>query len=436
MTTIAQVRSELKTLYDESWAIIAKNGGSITDEMPNEDRTRLAENKAKMLEREPVLDRLIADEGDTQYFAKGRDEYTRPAEQHRQPTTDPRGAFAVSVGSGVVASEEYQAAKRGGLLSQTGFTLRVPVPADVSLAQEAKRAGLERKALVTSVDGNAGAFVVTDRLAGVTNLVRGQLAWLDVLPTQQTTSDLVEWIQQDTRTNNAAPVAEATAGSGTSGLKPESALAYSIQQRGVETIATTLPVTVRILNDAPMLRSTIDDELMYMLSETLEAQTVNGNGTSPNLLGINNVAGIQTIAAGANPADALFTASLAVLFTGGVPANVAVVGVNTFSALRLMRENSATGTLGNYLFGPPNTPGPMTVFGLTVVTAQAMPANTAFVLNATATTLALVERQSPTIESGWANDDFLRNIVRLRAEERAAMVYRRPKGICKVTGLP
>ena len=57
-----------------------------------------------------------------------------------------------------------------------------------------------------------------DRLAGWTELARGELGLLDILPTLTTTSDLVEYIVQDTRTNNAATVAEATATTGTTGL--------------------------------------------------------------------------------------------------------------------------------------------------------------------------------------------------------------------------
>lgn len=436
MPTLADVRTQQKAHFDEAAAILAKTGGTITEETSNEDRARLTELKATMLENGIVEDRLRADAGDSAYFKQGQADYGRPVDGGRPGHGGRADPFSVSVGSGVVASDGYVQAKASGQLTQPGYPLRVPLPASMSLAAEAKRAGMERKTLVTSLDPSGGAFVVTDRLAGYTPAVRGELAFLDVLPTQTTTSDLVEWVQQDSRTNAAAPVAEATASSGASGLKPESGVAFSVVSKPVETIATIIPLTTRILMDAPQLRSVVDDELLYMLRETLEAQCVTGNGASPNLLGINNVPGIQTVAAGANAADALFNAAMAVRFTGGVPATVAVVGVATMAALRLMRENSASGTLGGYLFGPPNMPGPTTVFGLEVVTAQAMPANTAFVLNATATTLALIERETGSIQTGWINDDFGRNIVRLLAELRAVLATRRPKGICKVTGLP
>jgi HK97 family phage major capsid protein len=125
-----------------------------------------------------------------------------------------------------------------------------------------------------------------------------------------------------------------------------------------------------------------------------------------------------------------------VRFVGGVPATVAVLNQAGYEAIRLMRENAASGTYGNYLFGPPSQAAPLTIFGLTVALAQSVPANTAFVLNATATTLALVERMGAAILTGWINDQFTRNMLTLLAEGRWLMIYRRPKGIYKLTGMP
>lgn len=437
MTTLAQVRSELKTLYDESWQIIARNDGKIDDNLSNEDRARLGELKGTMLEKETVLDRLRADEGELERLTKGRDEYGRPVEQHHQPGDTKRSPFARSIGDGVIRSAEYDQARKSGQFNLSRPQLAVQIPGDVDLVEAVKRAdGRAIKTLLTSNDASGGSFVVNDRLAGYTPLARGELAFVDALPTQTTTSDVVEWIQQDTRTDNTAPVAEATATTGTSGLKPESGVAFSLVSKPVETIATWIPSTTRILADAPMLRSAVDDELLYMLRAELEEQCMIGTGTSPQLLGLNVHTGVQAMAAGTNAADAIFNASMAVRFTGGVPATAAIVGPATLGALRLMRENSATGTLGGYLFGAPNQQSPMTVFGLDVLTAQATPATVAFVLNLTATTIALISRQGGTIETGWINDQFVRNMVTIRGELRAVLAIRRPKGIVKLTGMP
>jgi HK97 family phage major capsid protein len=435
--TIPEARAELKSLFDDSFAILAKTGGRLSDATTNEDRAKVEANKANILGLEAKLQALLDDEADSTWLTNGRDQYSQPAERHQQPPSTEQRGYGLSVGHGLIQSEDYAAAKRSGQLNLSMPQLHVALPDGVDLVDAAKRSrGLQQKALLTSNDTSAGAFVVNDRLSGVTSLTRGELAFLDLLPTQTTTSDVVEWVSQTARTNNAAGVLEATLSSGATGLKPESALTYAVNTKPVEQIATHVPATTRILNDAGLLRGLVDDELLYMLSETLESQCVIGNGTSPQLQGINTAAGIQTLAAGTLPIDALFNASLACRFTGGVAATVAVVGATSLAALRLARENAASGTLGNYLLGPPNMPGPMTIFGLTVAVATACPATVAYVLNMTATTIALIMREGGTIETGYINDQFTRNLVTIRAELRAVLAIRRPLGIVKLTGMP
>jgi HK97 family phage major capsid protein len=430
--TIPELNVEIKTLMDEATAILEKHGGLLTESASNEDHRRVQEIKTTVLTREVERDARVAAEGDASFFKSGSARYATASTAHASPTAREYRDLA----GAVMASDEYTRALKSGELSQPRPSLVVPLPRDISLSYEAKRASWATKALVTSADPGGGSFVTPDRLGDVTPYTRGELAFLDVLPTISTSSDLVEWVEQTGRTNNAAAVAEATASSGVTGAKPESAVAYAVRQGGVETIATHIPITTRILQDAPMLDSTIRDELLYMVRETLESQAIIGNGASPNLQGINSAANIQTGAAGANPADAIFHAAMQVRFVGGVPATVAVLNQAGYEAIRLMRENAASGTYGNYLFGPPSQAAPLTIFGLTVALAQSVPANTAFVLNATATTLALVERMGAAILTGWINDQFTRNMLTLLAEGRWLMIYRRPKGIYKLTGMP
>lgn len=434
------LRAEIAKRWTDSETIAKKHSGGVV--LPEHEadwaQTRKLLAEVSCLEsRSSVVDEAEA-------IARRRQRALRdhqtPSEYHRQPEPDDderqhRGRPR-SIGESVTASVEYKTLISSGGIAHQVPPLSVPLGTDWSMVAAAKAIGREIKALVTSNDASGGGFVVADRLTGPTELTRGGLQFLDVLPTIQTTSDLIEWVEQTSRTNNAAPVAEATATSGVSGEKPESAVAWAVQQRGVETIATWIPTTKRILADASMLRSAIDDELLYMVREELEEQTITGNGASPNLLGLNNWPNIQTGAAGANPADSIFNAAMQVQILGGVPATVAVVNVAGASALRLMRENAASGTYGGYLFGPPNQPGPMNIFGLDVAMAPAVPANTAFVLNATPTTLALVEREGANVSTGWIDRQFIRNMLTLLAELRALLIVRRPKGIYKLTGMP
>jgi HK97 family phage major capsid protein len=433
--SLAEARAEIRQLYDEGASLTKKHGGLLTIDVSADDYKRLETIKAELLGLTEKAGALAAAEGDADFFAKGAAEYGTPSERHVQPSVESKRGPR-SIGEAVVRSEAYDVSLKSGLLARQQAHLSVPLGAEWNILEAAKAAGLAQKALITSNDTSGGAFIVNDRLSGYTPLVRQALGYLDILPTLTTTSDLVEYIVQDTRTNAAAPVAEATATTGVTGLKPESALAFSLAQKPVEQIATWIPMTTRILNDAPMLRSAVDDELLYMLRETLEVQTLTGSGTSPNLQGVTTLGTIPTAAAGADPIGALFNAAMQVQIQGGVPATAAALTAASWQALRLARENAATGSLGGYIMGPPNMPGPMSVFGLDLALSTAMPANTAIVGNFTPTTIALVQREGGTIETGWINDQFVRNMLTLRAELRAVQVIRRPKGLFKITGMP
>jgi hypothetical protein len=432
--SLAEGRAECKRMFDECAEILAKYGGRITDETPNDERKKIDDNLAEINGLEIKMGGWKRDAEIAEMVTKGVDAYGRPTEPPPGARLDTR---AVSIGRYVTSSPEYRSALQpGGALTGQRPYLAVPVPPEVSMVDLAIRTAMAHKTLLTSNANSTGVLSINDRLPGITEIAQAGTDFLNILPTLQTTSDIVEWVQQSTRTNNAAPVAEATASTGTSGTKPESALAYQVKTGPVETIATHIPATTRALADAPMLRSAIDDELLYMIRQVLQTQTITGDGNSPNLLGLNNQPGIQTGAAGTDAIAAIFNAAIAVQVNGGVPATDVLLNQTAWAGIRLLRENTASGTMGGYIMGSPNQPGPMTIFGLGSVFVPQLPANTAFVLNATATTLALIEREGGTVSMGWINDDFTRNIVRILAELRALLIVRRPQGIFKLTGMP
>jgi HK97 family phage major capsid protein len=260
--TMAEGRSECKRLFDECAEILSRHGGRITEDTPNDERKKIDDNMAEINGLEIKLGRLKLDDEDSERIARGVRDYGAPA--------DPApGGFehrAVSLGRYVTGRPEYRSSiQPGGALTGQRPYLAVATPPELSLVDLAIRTARGRKALVTSGATSGGAISINDRLPGITSLAQSGTDFLDILPTLQTTSDVVEWVQQTARTNGAAPVAEATATTGASGLKPESAITFAVQNKPVETIATWIPVTTRTLADAPMLRSAIDDELLYMI---------------------------------------------------------------------------------------------------------------------------------------------------------------------------
>src|SRR5690606_5416089 len=138
--------------------------------------------------------------------------------------------------------------------------------------------------------------------------------------------DTIEYVREDTFTNNAAPVAEATATTGTTGLKPESALAYSTQTSPVRTIAHWIPVTNRMLGDAPAIRGIINSRLLMGLNLELEEQMLTGNGSGENLQGIIGVGGINIQGVGSDSVlDAMLKARTQVRVNGLAQPNAYVL---------------------------------------------------------------------------------------------------------------
>lgn len=434
MTTLAEGRSECKRLFDECEEILRPFGGRITDELPNEQRARVSENLATIDGLTVKMGGWKRDEEDAARIGAGIVEYGAPAEKHAQPGTprENRTGDRPSLGRAFVADDRYrELVKRGAWsdpMPRVGHTLALPD--DASMIRE-------MKALVTAVsDTSGGAFIVADRQPGFLAQLYPSLSFLDLLPVVRTSSDLVEWVAETAFTNNAAPVAEATASTGTSGLKPESAAAFQVLSQAVQSIAHWIPITTRAIQDAPQLRGIIEGELLAGLQRALEAQAVTGNGAAPNLQGLMTIGGTQTTPATAPYAEAFFTAQMMVRTNGLVTPNAQVMDAAAWSAIRLARENAATGTLGNYLLGGPGDVAAPTLWGLPVVLSEAMPANTGVVGDFTAQSIVLYERLGGAISTGWINDQFVRNIVTILAELRAALAIKRPLSFAKVTGLP
>lgn len=303
------------------------------------------------------------------------------------------------------------------------------IPLDYSLLQ------LKTLVVGNSVSG-AGAFVMNDELPGYVNIRPREYTFLDIVSRVRTSSDTVDWIKQVTRTNNAATVAEATATTGTSGTKPESAINYERVTQAVETVATWIPITTRALADAPQMQDIINGELLIMLGEELEDQIISGDGTSPNLRGLLNSSILtQATASGTNNLDTLLHMATKIEVSGKFSATDIVLNPVNWETLRLLRENSATATLGAYLMGPPSLPGPMTVFGIPVVKSQGLTAGTGIVGNFTPITHTLFDRQQSVIRMGYIDDQFVRNMLTLLGELRAAFAVKRPYAFCSVTGL-
>lgn len=288
----------------------------------------------------------------------------------------------------------------------------------------------ERKALVTSADGSAGALIVRDRQDDIIAAPDREFWLRDLLNVQGTDSNSIEYVRETGFTNNAAPVAEGN-------LKPESALTFTTENASVKTIAHWIPATRQAISDARQLRAYIDGRLRYGLKLEEERQILYGDGTGENLSGlmtdpaIQDVGYVGDIVAGDNVIDHLRRAMTRVILAG-YPATGLALHPTNWEGIELMKADN-----GQYLWLNVGDQLNPRLFRIPVVQTPAMAVNE-FLMGAYGLGAQLWDREDAEVRVGEPNDYFLRNMVAVLAEERLALTKYRPEAFVTgtLTGAP
>jgi HK97 family phage major capsid protein len=268
--------------------------------------------------------------------------------------------------------------------------------------------------LTTDAAGSVGAMVQPQRVQG-TQLPQRRMTIRALLAQGNTNSSSIEYDKEKVFTNNAAPVAEGAA-------KPQSELQYEDATAPVRTIAHWMRTSVQILADAPALRSIIDQRLRYGLAYVEEAQLLNGSGSGQNIEGLVTAATAYSAPgslSASTPVDVVRLMILQVALAE-YPANGIVMNPIDMAAIEMTKD-----TAGGYLIGDPQGTIQKRLWGLPVVETQAMAVDKALV-GAFDLAAQIFDRQDATVEvSTEDQDNFIKNKVTIRAEERLALaIYR------------
>ena len=285
---------------------------------------------------------------------------------------------------------------------------------------------------------SAGAAVRNDLYAPITDLVGERELTVDDLVTKgQTMSDTVEYVRVTGKTNNASPVVEASAASGTWGIKPESAMTLEVVSTTVKTIAHWIPITKRAASDAPQVRTLVDSFLRYGLEEELEDQELNGAGTGENFEGI-TTAVTQSVASAGTDIDAVVDAIRTVRVTGRRRPNALVINPADWYSTNFLLAKTGDGTnsAANYLVGDPRASIDQlnTLWGLRVVVTEAMAENTALVGDFRFAVRWAREGVSISVSDSHS-DFFIRNLLAILAERRDAFGVLDIQAFCEITGV-
>ena len=247
---------------------------------------------------------------------------------------------------------------------------------------------------------------------------------LDILPMFQTTENAIVYMEETTRTHAAAETAEG-------GTYAESTFVFTERNTPVRKITDSLPVTDEQLADVAMMAGYVNSRLIFGVRQRLDRQCLLGDGTSPNLRGLANLAGIQTQAKGADPVvDTFFKAMVKIRTTGRANPTHHLIHPTDWQGIRLQRTAD-----GVYIWGAPSESGPERLWGLQVVQIDAGTAGTGYTGAFDVSNVSLFERQGVDVAVGYTGTQFTEGKRTVRADTRAALAWFRPVAFCQNTGL-
>lgn len=286
-----------------------------------------------------------------------------------------------------------------------------------SSIQGNKRISVPVNAALISTDIPDGV-VAPQRLPGVDIAPKQRLFIRELIAPGKTQSPAIFWVQQTGFTNNAAVVPENT-------TKPYSDIKFEPKITAVTTIAHLFKASKQILDDFSQLQSLVDAEMRYGLKFVEEQEILFGDGSGAHLHGIipqaskfkaefevKNQTGIDDLRL------AMLQAQLALF-----PASGHVLHFIDWAKIELAKDE-----LGRYILANPSGLTGPTLWGLPVVETQAVAFKGKFLTGAFNAGAQLYDREETNVVISTENtDDFEKNMISIRCEERLALAVKRPE---------
>lgn len=280
-----------------------------------------------------------------------------------------------------------------------------------------KRVSIPVNAALLSTDVADGA-VEPQRLPGIDTAPKQRLFIRDLIAPGRTTSPAIFWVQQTGFTNAAAVVAEGT-------TKPYSDIEFATKITPVTTIAHMFKASKQILDDFAQLQSTVDAEMRYGLKYVEEQEILFGDGTGVHLHGIVPQATAFDPAFSVAQQNGIDDLRLAMLQAqlARFPASGHVLHFIDWAKIELTKD-----TLGRYILANPSALTGPTLWGLPVVATEAAQFRSKFLTGAFNAAAQLFDREDANVVISTENaDDFEKNLISIRCEERLALAVKRPE---------
>lgn len=261
-------------------------------------------------------------------------------------------------------------------------------------------------AISTNVSGQVPQ---AQREAGITRTVRRNPYILQLVNVGTIMSNLWEWVQQVNPDGGAGMTAEGAA-------KTQADFDLAVASAAVKKVTAFIKVTKEMLDDVELLRSEIDQELTELINLKIDDQILSGSGSGANLTGITTNATAWAAGAFANAvpsptnADALRVGINQVRVAQFEP-NYIVMHPTDITKMELVKDST-----GQYVLPPFTSVDGTVVSGIPVVGNTGMTIDKFLIGDFTKSGVRF--KEGLTINVGYENDDFTKNLVTILAEAR------------------
>lgn len=322
---------------------------------------------------------------------------------------------------------EQKAERRGAPANQVRQSIGEQLVASDKIAPWAKslQGGQRLNIGVTNTllsSGVAGGVVEPQRLPGIDVMPKQRLFIRDLIAGGKTKAPAIFWVQQTGFVNNARVVSEGE-------KKPYSGITFGTKITPVATIAHMFKASKQILDDFDQLQSTVDVELRYGLKYEEEQEILFGagdihlEGLVPNAQDFDPAFQVEAQSHIDDLRLAMLQSQLARL-----PASGFVLHFIDWARIELTKDGS-----GRYILANPQSLTGPTLWGLPVVATEVDEFQGEFLTGPFSSGAQIFDREDANVVISTENaDDFERNMISIRCEERLAMANKRPEGF--VTG--
>lgn len=322
----------------------------------------------------------------------------------------------------IMETPEYQRLLETKAFSGTGAHIELPGIQVVSAEQLAEN--LQSGLPMFAATADVGSFVAPDQrlFPPVPSPVR-RIRLLDLITVTTTQSDLVRYVEETLRTD----VAEAVA---LGDPYPEASYGYEPREAPVRDIGHFTAAHRSNLADAGELQGLIEGRLEVGVELGFERQIVQGDGGDGEVLGILNTDGIGHVERNNTGSERLVEVIHRAITN--VRLNLFdepdAIGIHPTEYEEVIFEKDG---VGQYLLGPASQATSRQIWGFPAVVTSVFPNDTALVGAYKTGAIAWI-REGVSVRASDSHEDFfIRRMVALLAEMRAAFAAWQPRAFCE-----